>query len=175
MFLITSARLWRWWDDDCCPRMTASICPELHGMMRINPYYMLYCVKTLCIKHSLHSEGSSVMGDLLEVFGAQQEGSVDSWSRLFPPDGSALGRGLPNFFYNDGVRFCSEEPSGQQRSLVVTSGCLSLTGVCRSKPSPVGWRSRDMSEMIKKMEELQSWRPLKQQTCVIFLLSRFYA
>lgn len=58
------------WDDDCCPRMTASIFPELHGLMCINPYYMLCYVKTLCIKHSLHSEGPSVMDDLLEVFGA---------------------------------------------------------------------------------------------------------
>lgn len=102
--------------------MTAYICPELHGLMCINPYYMLCYVKTLCIKHSLHSEGPSVMDDLLEVFGAQPEGSVDSWSGLFPPDGSALGRvpGLPIFFYNDvGGPLRSEEPSGQQRSLVV--------------------------------------------------------
>lgn len=72
--------------------MTASIFPELHSLMCINPYYMLCYVKTLCIKHSLQSEGPSMMDDLLEVFGAQPEGSVDSWSRLFPPDGSALGR-----------------------------------------------------------------------------------
>lgn len=166
------------WDDVCCPRMTASVCPERQGLMCFNPHHMLCYVKNLCIKHSLHSESPSVMDDVLEVFGAQPDGSGDSRSRLLSPDGSALGRvlGLPNFFHNGWGgppllwrTFRTAKGFGRFLQICICEvgkrffwPCVSLTGVCRSKPSPEGC-CREASEKPEYLREAQEkwWPELK--------------